>query len=518
MPQASPTSRIPLSPRAGFPVLLSPCAEEMRPPQAGAGLASSAPYLGMLFAAVFAMSSGGVLFALMPDETPLFMRVAWRLSVASAVQAVGFARDWHRADAALRERWLACVPMQVLNGVILAVHFWSFAASISWTSYANSMLIVSCVPMVFVGQALLLWLAGMTLRRWIRLTRGKGVGSGSGVGGSGGGSARLEGESLQMAPDALPLPHFSFDAPPALAAPRSAPRSSVDHALAFLSSGSRDPLAPLPPTALEVLGACTALAGVAALIILTGRERAAAAAGGGEGGGASGHIRPPALRGDLVALLSALCMAAYLNIGRAQRAWMPLWMYACPVTTVAAVVAAAASLTLERGTSAGMAGDAALFGWLSSPRSAALALAAGLVPTILGHTLANLALGHVHPLIVSVIQLLQPVIGSFYAYAAGVAGPPSAVVAWAAPLILGGIALVVSGSRGSPCPCPRACRAAAAAQSASEGQLVSDGEGGVVGEVAAAAAPAARAHAVRASSAWHTDVTIAGGGVVWVSS
>ena len=484
-------------------------------------------YLLVSFAAVFAMSSGGVLFGLMLD-TPVWMRVAWRLSIAAALQSVGFARDWRAADAALRARWFAAVPLQVLNGCILAVHFWSFAASIEYTSYANSMLIVSCVPMVFVAQALCAWALGVALRRAV--ARGGGGGGGGGEEGGGGrgkvgalhrsesgvalhsdGGAAAGGCDGQGGADAA--------AAAAPATPPSAAHASLAaRALAVLRGASTDALAPLPPMPMEVLGACTALSGVAALVMLTSREGAAS--------GASRYIRAPSLAGDLAAVFSALCMAVYLSIGRSQRAWMPLWMYACPVTAVAAAVAAAVSLAAEPGTSAGAAGDAALFGWLASPRSAVLALAAGVVPTILGHSMANLALGHVHPLTISVVQLLQPIIGSIYAFFLGIAGPPSAVVALAAPLILGGIALVVTGSRGSPCPLPAACggapprqhlqlRDADVAGPRAEGGAAEEGVGAAQG--GAGHAPRRGAGVTDADSAWHSATSVAGGGVVWMT-
>ena len=452
-------------------------------------------YYLILIAAVFAMSTGGVLFGLMID-TPLFMRVSWRLSVASALQAVGFVWDWRRSDAALRARWLQCVPMQALNGVILAVHFYSFASSIEHTSYTNSMLIVSVVPMVFVLWGLGAWALGAGLR-WVLW---RGVGSP--------GDARPQheeaGAGLQRGDD---------EGPVAAAANKDTAAASTAHpltlyaarALASLAGSSRDPRAPLPPTLLEVVGACVALGGVAALVLQTERERAASPV--------SRLIRAPSLRGDLAAGLSALCMAVYLTIGRSQRAWMPLWMYACPVTLVAACVAAAASLALEPGTSMGMAGDAALLGWLASPRSAGLALAAGIIPTIMGHSMTNLALGHVHPLLVSVVQLMQPIIGSVYAYALGVSGPPSPVVAWAGPVILGGILMVVTGSRGSPCPLPTLCKQRGATRTALADAVEGSPQSAEPPTLKNGAAPMAP----RADSAWHALAYASTGGVVWVT-
>lgn len=38
------------------------------------------------------------------------------------------------------------------------------------------------------------------------------------------------------------------------------------------------------------------------------------------------------LLGDLASLASAFAMAGYLEVGQRLRAWMPLFLYACPVT------------------------------------------------------------------------------------------------------------------------------------------------------------------------------------------
>ena len=65
-------------------------------------------------------------------------------------------------------------------------------------------------------------------------------------------------------------------------------------------------------------------------------------------------------------------------VGHASREWMPLFMYACPVTLVAAIVTAAASLATESagvfvggggvGAGVGVGARGALFGWLVDPR------------------------------------------------------------------------------------------------------------------------------------------------------
>ena len=56
----------------------------------------------------------------------------------------------------------------------------------------------------------------------------------------------------------------------------------------------------------------------------------------------------PSWAGDVVSFgAAAAAIVPYMLVGHASREWMPLFMYACPVTLVAAIVTAAASLATE---------------------------------------------------------------------------------------------------------------------------------------------------------------------------
>jgi trimeric autotransporter adhesin len=510
----------------------SSSAAGVAPPAPGAGGAAKRTpwwaYAAVCFA-ICCMSWGGPLFGLMVD-TPVAMRVAWRLSIAATLQLAGLAADWRRADATLRARWVASLPLLALNGVILAAHFIAFAGSVELTSFTNSMLLVSTVPTVFVLTGLATWGVGAWLRGRVgaqaaaaadlapspeaaeqppamavpgidaNATRPPLLGALAaaatsatiGIGGGGAAAAFTSSRELlssvsihDTAPAAaaglpaalreLSTTHWHEDeasvssaswsaAPPSKAASPHAPpakrrRPWDARLLGWLRGSSRDPLAPLPPTLYEVAGTAIATAGMAALVLLSAAEGAAAAAAAAASSDAppvvaSRYIRAASPTGDVIALVSAACMAAYLAIGRSVRPWMPIWMYMCPTLWTAAVVAATVSLTFEPGTSLVGDDDAALFGWLFSGRSAVIALSAGIVPTILGHAVANATLTWVSPLVISVMSLAQAVIGGLYAYALGVTGAPSLVTLGAGPVIIGGIALVVTGSRTSPCPLP----------------------------------------------------------------
>ena len=466
--------------------------------------------------AIFSSSWGGVLFGLMID-TPVIMRVAWRLSIGTCFQIFGFGYDWRHCSPELRRRWLKSVPLLVLNGVILAVHFSAFAASIEYTSFSNSMLIVSTPPLFFVLQAMALWACGVYLRRLIgpagldavaRMTTTSGEVSGAAIGDKLPAAledlsreeddAKREGDVNDIAPgndDANGLSHKKTrraqqhlavgESRRGLAASESVrdmrldgggicdgtPSASAGAAVAVSASGtappapqwairsllwlrgtSTHPSAPLPPTAFEVLGTAVAMGGMVALVLLTAAEAAASAASGATPSNNNRMIRPASTYGDVCAVITALCMYAYLAIGRALRAWMPLWMYFGPITLTAATLTSAVSLGWEEGTSFSGADAAGLFGWLFHPRLMGIAVAAGFVPTILGHGLTNLSVKYISPLVVSIFGLLQPIVGGVYGYALGVAAVPSVVTLAAGPTILLGILLVITGSRTSACP------------------------------------------------------------------
>lgn len=169
----------------------------------------------------------------------------------------------------------------------------------------------------------------------------------------------------------------------------------------------------------------------------------------GEASSASSSFAEPAvtLAGDAAALLGALAMGIYLGVGGSLRQWMPLWMYAFPVTLTAAVAAGVFSLALERDVTLTGTGPSALFGWLGSGQRALVNLAAALGSGICGHTLANFALQRVNPLAVSVALLLEPVVGSVLGFAAGVQGLPGPVTLGSGPFLMLGALLTTLGAR-----------------------------------------------------------------------
>jgi drug/metabolite transporter (DMT)-like permease len=99
----------------------------------------------------------------------------------------------------------------------------------------------------------------------------------------------------------------------------------------------------------------------------------------------------PTVAGDLAALLGAVAMAFYLMVGGGMRQWMPLWLYVQPVNLVAAISASILALGAER-TDIGGHGTHGSFGWFFHGNLALLALLAGGISGVMGHTLASFSL------------------------------------------------------------------------------------------------------------------------------
>jgi hypothetical protein len=143
-------------------------------------------------------------------------------------------------------------------------------------------------------------------------------------------------------------------------------------------------------------------------------------------------------------------MVVYLGVGARLREFMPLFLYAFPVTAAAAALCALAAVAFEgAGAAPPLAADG-LLGFAGSGARFGLTLGAGLVPGILGHTGANFALSAISPLVVSVFFLLDPVLGSLFGYALGFQLAPDGVVAACGAVLVLAAALVTLGDSGLP--------------------------------------------------------------------
>ena len=104
-----------------------------------------------LVAAVLGISGSGPLVRL-SHAAPLAIAV-WRLGISMSViatilLAVGSWRQWRKLDRG--DLFAAAVA-----GVLLALHFWSWIASIGYTSVAASVVLVNVHPVIVAGGSAL---------------------------------------------------------------------------------------------------------------------------------------------------------------------------------------------------------------------------------------------------------------------------------------------------------------------------------------------------------------------------
>lgn len=121
------------------------------------------------------------------------------------------------------------------------------------------------------------------------------------------------------------------------------------------------------------------------------------------------------LVGDLAAFFGAVAVVGYFTAGRILREWMPLFIYALPVTLLAAILLGLSSIIQEDVTFFGSTADYSVFGWVSTrwlPLVAYLAIGPGLI----GHTGINGVLKWFSPFLISVCLVLEPLIGSLIGY------------------------------------------------------------------------------------------------------
>ena len=150
------------------------------------------------------------------------------------------------------------------------------------------------------------------------------------------------------------------------------------------------------------------------------------------------------LAGDAAAFLGAVAIVGYLTAGRVLREWMPLFVYAFPVTLIAAVMLALSAVWLEGAAWGAMPAAAAVLGWSSIvwlPYIAYLALGPGMV----GHTGINAVLRWFPPLVISVAVVLEPLIGSLLGWGLGTTDVPGMWTWLGGPLLIAGVLLVSMG-------------------------------------------------------------------------
>ena len=140
------------------------------------------------------------------------------------------------------------------------------------------------------------------------------------------------------------------------------------------------------PHSLETAGALVGLVG-AGITLLDAKD--------------SGDVT---LWGDFLAFAGAITVVGYIVAGRILREWMPVFVYAVPVTLLGGILLIPFSILMGESTSAVGWVDSDLLGWFIL-----LAFLAGIV----GHTGLNACLRWLRPLTVSFAVTLEPIIGAF---------------------------------------------------------------------------------------------------------
>jgi len=159
------------------------------------------------------------------------------------------------------------------------------------------------------------------------------------------------------------------------------------------------------------------------------------------GGGSEAGVT---LYGDFLAFLGAVTVVGYLAIGRMVRGWMPLFLYAFPVTLVSAIVLTAWAIVAEDLT-LNLDDMSGAFGWISATWLIYVGYLA-LGPGLLGHTGINAVLRWIPPLTISMILILEPVIGSIIGWVFGVDSIPGMWTLIGGILMVSGLALVTFNS------------------------------------------------------------------------
>jgi drug/metabolite transporter (DMT)-like permease len=144
--------------------------------------------------------------------------------------------------------------------------------------------------------------------------------------------------------------------------------------------------------------------------------------------------------GDFLAFLGAIFVVGYIVCGKILRTWMPIFIYAFPVTLISSILLIPASLILEPSV-----GISDIFGWISVehlPWFMLLAFIGGL----LGHTGLNTCLRYMSPLTVSTSVTLEPLLGSLIGWFFFDTGVPGFWTWIGGPILIIGLLLVIYGT------------------------------------------------------------------------
>ena len=143
--------------------------------------------------------------------------------------------------------------------------------------------------------------------------------------------------------------------------------------------------------------------------------------------------------GDQLAFFGAVFVVGYIVCGRILREWMPLFVYAFPVTLIGGLLLLPASWILESNFS-----DFGAFGYFTHQTLWWFVLLA-FIAGILGHTGLNYCLRYVSPLLISISVTLEPLLGSLIGWMFFSTGVPGLWTWIGGPILMLGIISIVYG-------------------------------------------------------------------------
>ena len=148
------------------------------------------------------------------------------------------------------------------------------------------------------------------------------------------------------------------------------------------------------------------------------------------------------LAGDFSGFLTAVFFCGYIIIGAHLRKWLPIFLYATPVTGFAALLLSIAALTVGEVTLTGI-GNQGLFGCTFDKLYLPNILYLAVIPGIVGHTGFNAVLKWMPALLVTLALTAEPLIGTFMGWAVHLAQLPGVWTYSGGAVLLSSTAIVI---------------------------------------------------------------------------
>jgi drug/metabolite transporter (DMT)-like permease len=153
------------------------------------------------------------------------------------------------------------------------------------------------------------------------------------------------------------------------------------------------------------------------------------------------------LIGDAAAFLGAVAIVGYFAAGRVLRGErkMPLFLYAFPVTAIAAIFLTIHAIFAEGATLSTVVVDSSVFGWTDTTWILLIGYLA-LGPGLAGHTGINASLKWLPPLVISVSVILEPLLGGLLGWFLDVQDVPNFWTLIGGPFMIAGTAMAIVGT------------------------------------------------------------------------